>query len=126
MTLAHERYVAARFDAVEGRFRDVVEAGDYRLAAVLGAIARGPDRPSIAGLRILDLGCGKGRFTRHLQGLGAEVVGLDPSAGMLASARGVDRVKATAARLPFASARFDAVMAIEVIEHLSPAGLVAT
>jgi 2-polyprenyl-6-hydroxyphenyl methylase/3-demethylubiquinone-9 3-methyltransferase len=67
---------------------------------------------------VLDLGCGKGRFAAALAREGAEVIGLDCSAAMLAAARGLDRVRGSARRLPFASACFDAVVAVEVFEHL--------
>ena len=79
----------------------------------------------LAGLRFLDLGCGKGRFARRLIAEGAEVVGLDVSAGMLAGAAGFDRVLGGAARLPFGSGTFDAAYAIEVFQHLAP-GVVAS
>ncbi|MGL4549654.1 MAG: class I SAM-dependent methyltransferase [Gemmataceae bacterium] len=39
------------------------------------------------GERILDLGCGTGHLTAKIAEAGAEVVGLDPSAAMLATAR---------------------------------------
>lgn len=112
MTIAHERYVRSRFDALEARFRDEVSADDYRLRACLGAFA------PLAGLRILDLGCGKGRFARHLREAGAEVVGLDGSRNMLSQAIGLDRVRGSALRLPFGSGTFDGAMAVEVFEHL--------
>ncbi len=38
---------------------------------------------------------------------------------MLASATGLERVKAPASRLPFSSGSFDRVLSIEVFEHLS-------
>ncbi len=72
------------------------------------------------GRRILDLGCGKGRFARILADRGARVVGLDISAAMLAAARGgaLHRVRGSARRLPFRDATFDAAIAVEVFEHL--------
>ena len=70
------------------------------------------------GLRILDLGCGKGRFARALWDRGSHVVGLDLSAAMLAEAAGVDRVRATARRLPLKARSFDGVIAVEMFEHL--------
>lgn len=114
MTLAHERYVAGRFDTIAGRFREHMSADDYRLAAIVRALAG-----ELSGLRILDLGCGKGRFARRLIEKGAEVVGIDRSPGMLACATGLERVLASASRLPFAAGGFDAVIAIEVFEHFS-------
>jgi 2-polyprenyl-6-hydroxyphenyl methylase/3-demethylubiquinone-9 3-methyltransferase len=73
----------------------------------------------VDGRRILDLGCGKGRFATPLAAAGAEVVGLDRSAAMLAEGAGLDRVKGSARRLPFPDAAFDAAVAIEVFEHLA-------
>ncbi len=93
---ASERYVAARFDALEARFKPSVPPDDVRLRAVLEAL--GP----LSGRRVLDLGCGKGRFARHFQAAGAEVIGIDPSLGMLRQADGIHRVQASARRLPLA------------------------
>ncbi len=112
MTAAHDAHVAARFDETSARFKGEVAADDVRLLGVLRAL--GP----LAGKRVLDLGCGKGRFAAHLIALGAEVVGLDVSAGMLGEASGLDRVRASASRLPFGPGVFDAVVAVEVIEHV--------
>ena len=121
MTLAHEHYVASRFTEIESRFRDDVAARDYRLLACIDALS-----PITPKTRILDLGCGKGRFARHLGCLGAEVIGLDGSQGMLARANGLDCVRGSALRLPFASKSFDCVMAIEVFEHIPSAGISLT
>ncbi len=43
--------------------------------------------PGLAGDRVLDIGCGQGRLSRHLARLGAEVTGVDLSAEMLDRAR---------------------------------------
>jgi 2-polyprenyl-6-hydroxyphenyl methylase/3-demethylubiquinone-9 3-methyltransferase len=115
MMSIHEAEVASRFDALHGRFKPSVASDDYRLRGVVDAV--GP----VAGLRILDLGCGKGRFARVLQAAGASVAGVDLSATMLAEAMGIDRVRASARRLPFRPGAFDAVIAIEVFEHLDAA-----
>lgn len=112
MTTAHEAYVIARFDTLEARFKDAVATEDYRLEGLLRTL-----RP-LDGKKVLDLGCGKGRFARHLRDAGADVLALDPSAAMLSHARGLARVRSTARRLPLPSGRFDVVVAVEVLEHL--------
>lgn len=113
MIAEHEAIVASRFDALHGRFKDVIDCDDPRLCGVVDNL--GPQ----AGRRILDLGCGKGRFARALSGQGASVVGLDLSAAMLNEATGIERVRASARRLPFRPASFDGVVAVEVFEHLA-------
>ena len=79
----------------------------------------------LRGRRVLDLGCGKGRFAAALARAGAEVIGLDRSAAMLAgaAAAGYDRVRGSARRLPLATAAFDAAIAVEVFEHLHRAAI---
>jgi ubiquinone/menaquinone biosynthesis C-methylase UbiE len=114
MISAHETEVTFRFDALHWRFKPSVDPEDYRLRGICNAI--GP----VEGLRILDLGCGKGRFARELQAQGAMVTGIDLSTAMLSEASGVDRVRASARSLPFRSGCFDAVIAVEVFEHLAP------
>ena len=65
--------------------------------------------------RVLDLGCGEGRLSRHLRRAGYEVVGVDASPTMVAAARIADRegasVVADAAALPFSDGAFDDVVA---------------
>ncbi len=114
-----EAAVAARFDALHARFKGEVAVDDPRTQAILGAL--GP----LDGRLVLDLGCGKGRFARVLAARGARVVGLDVSAAMLDQADGssLQRVQGSARRLPFASAIFEAAVAVEVFEHIEPAAL---
>jgi ubiquinone/menaquinone biosynthesis C-methylase UbiE len=73
-----------------------------------------------AGGRLLDVGCGKGRYARVLQdGIpGARLTGLDISQQMLRCVpEGVDRVLAIMTELPFETASFDGVYATESLEH---------
>ncbi len=108
----HEAEVNARFNLLHARFKRDLRITDIRLRALKDCL------DPLSGRRILDLGCGKGRFAGHLKSLGAEVYGLDLSEAMLAEAAGLDRVRASARRLPFLDGAFDAVVAVEVFEHL--------
>jgi SAM-dependent methyltransferase len=74
--------------------------------------------------RVLDVGCGDGQVTRLAARLdGVEVaVGIDPTWNQIRVAAERDQatgfVRAGADRLPFAAARFDAVVACLVLEHV--------
>ena len=82
---------------------------------------------ALAGLRILDIGCGGGILSEPLARLGAAVVGADPSAANIAAARlhaeeagvTVDYRETTAEALADAGERFDIVLAMEVVEHVA-------
>jgi ubiquinone/menaquinone biosynthesis C-methylase UbiE len=72
----------------------------------------------VRGARVLDVACGTGIFARlssHIVGPSGQVVGIDPSAIAVATARRVDPTSMVAwqhwndARLPFPDASFDVV-----------------
>jgi len=68
----------------------------------------------VAGLDMLELGCGAAQWSRALAARGARVTGLDLSATQLSHAapwpdRGVALVQASATRTPFRSGTFDLV-----------------
>jgi len=117
MSADHEAFVGSRFDALARRFKAEVAAGDPRVRALVESL--GP----LTGKRILDLGCGKGRYAKILSAQGAQVIGVDLSAAMLSAAADLDRVRATARLLPFAASSFDGVIAVEVFEHLAPGSI---
>ncbi|MDR2372642.1 MAG: class I SAM-dependent methyltransferase [Bifidobacteriaceae bacterium] len=66
----------------------------------------------VAGRRVIEIGCGAAQGSRWAAGAGAQAVGIDSSAGMLAVARrlgvsGFALAQADAAALPFAGGSFD-------------------
>lgn len=79
----------------------------------------------VAGLTLLDLGCGTGRHALRFAAAGAVVTAVDFSAGMLDEARRkphADRVsfqqRDLQEPLPFAAAAFDLAVSGLVLEHL--------
>ena len=82
---------------------------------------------ALAGLRILDVGCGAGILAEPLARMGAAVVGIDPSPEIVAAARlhaaesglAIDYRAAAAEDLAAAGERFDVVTALEVVEHVT-------
>ncbi|HEY4136277.1 MAG TPA: bifunctional 2-polyprenyl-6-hydroxyphenol methylase/3-demethylubiquinol 3-O-methyltransferase UbiG [Alphaproteobacteria bacterium] len=105
-----------------------------RLAAHYG---RDPLSSSpLAGLSILDVGCGGGLLAEPLTRLGAAVTGIDASGPGLAAAKlhaeqmglAIDYRETTVEALAESGARYDAVLNMEVIEHVAdrPAFLAAS
>jgi len=81
----------------------------------------------VAGVRVLDVGCGPGALTSQLVGcLGSGAVSaIDPSASYVAAVRGrlpgVDVRHGVAERLPYADGAFDAAMAQLVVQFMAAA-----
>jgi len=69
--------------------------------------------------RILDLGCGTGGVLQHLGEFGT-AIGLDPApeASQYCRRRELAMVVGSGMELPFGDASFDAVVALDVIEHV--------
>jgi SAM-dependent methyltransferase len=79
------------------------------------------------GERVLDLGCGAGRFLRALREAGADPVGVELARGAVERARanapGVDvELVDENGSLPFAHGSFDLVWCSEVLEHIPDVG----
>ena len=72
-----------------------------------------------SGMRVLDLGCGNGRYLRSMAALGVNTIGVDVSLGMLASCLAGHLVAADAVELPFPKATFDTVLAPHMLYHVS-------
>ena len=97
--------------------------------AILRHYGRHPKgaEPPLAGLTLLDVGCGGGLVAEPLARLGAEVLGVDPAQESIAVARA--HAEATGARLAYRvgavedlvaeGAQFDVVTALEVVEHVA-------
>jgi 2-polyprenyl-6-hydroxyphenyl methylase/3-demethylubiquinone-9 3-methyltransferase len=85
---------------------------------------------SLERLRILDIGCGAGLLSEPLARLGAQVIGIDPSDSNIAAAKVhaarsnvlID-YRATTVEEMGNLERFDIVLAMEVVEHVTDVGL---
>ena len=93
---------------------------------------RDPKRlDGLAGLRVLDIGCGGGILSEPIARLGASVVGADPAGANIAAARlhaeaqglTIDYRETTAEALADAGECFDVVLAMEVVEHVADLNL---
>ena len=71
----------------------------------------------------LDVGCGTGALAARLAEAGYEVMGIDPSQGMLdvlrARAPGVRAVTGSGTSLPFDADSFDVVLSVAVMHHIA-------
>ena len=76
-------------------------------------------------LRLADLGCGSGVFTKLLHARGCEAVGLDISPKLVAIGRrsfpGVEFLAGDVDSLPFATASFDGMLLSGIVHHLPDA-----
>jgi 2-polyprenyl-6-hydroxyphenyl methylase/3-demethylubiquinone-9 3-methyltransferase len=114
-----------------GKLRPLHQQGPARLGFIRDALVSHFGRPAgelkpLRGLSILDVGCGGGLVSEPLARLGATVTGIDPTVESLAVARRhaegqgltIDYRTATVEELQAAGASFDALVCMEVIEHV--------
>lgn len=124
--------LAAEWWNPNGKFKPLHKFNPVRLAYIRDQIAErfGRDpraaRP-LAGLRILDIGCGGGLLCEPMARLGADVVGADASETNIEVAKlhaaeskvEIDYRATTAEALAEAGEKFDVILNMEVVEHVS-------
>ena len=84
-------------------------------------------KPSLAGVKILDIGCGGGLLAEPMARLGAAVTGIDVTASAISAAKmhaesmqlAIDYQVITAEDLAASGAKFEVIYASEVIEHVA-------
>ena len=136
--------LAGRWWERNGAFRALHALNPVRIAYVRDALVRdalvreglagesaspggNPGLRPLAGLRLLDVGCGGGLMAEPLCRLGAAVVAIDAAEPNVRAARlhaeeqglTIDYRHATAEALAAEGARFDAVLALEIVEHVA-------
>lgn len=128
----------ARFSALAaewwnpaGKFKPLHRLNPVRLAYIRDHLCDRFDRDprslrSLEGLRILDIGCGGGLVAEPLCRMGANVTGIDASPKNIATASihaeegglSID-YRATTAEEMAAGPSYDAVIALEIVEHVA-------
>lgn len=119
----------------DGKFRPLHKLAPVRIGYVRDmltghfGLTRGGLRP-LSGLAVLDVGCGGGLISEPLARLGAAVTGIEPAEDNISAARAhaegqglsIEYRAMSAEDLAAAGARYDAVVCLEVVEHVPDVG----
>jgi 2-polyprenyl-6-hydroxyphenyl methylase / 3-demethylubiquinone-9 3-methyltransferase len=118
-----------------GKFRTLHQIGPARLGYIRDELVRHFQLPAggmkpLAGLTLLDIGCGGGLICEPLARLGGRVTGLDPGNENIEAARqhaagqglAIEYINATVEDLQRQGRTFDAVSCLEVVEHVPDVG----
>ncbi len=130
--IARFEKVAAEWWDSNGQFRPLHRMNPTRVGYIRDTLCRHFDRTAgdptpFDGLTIADVGCGGGLLCEPMARLGARVTGVDAGEEAVSIARlhagqmglEIDYRQATAEALAADGAQFDAVLALEIVEHVA-------
>jgi ubiquinone/menaquinone biosynthesis C-methylase UbiE len=114
--------------ACEGYDEFIATEGEHLSRRLNAAFALAAVEP---GMKVLDVGCGRGEILRHCARLGADAYGIDYAVVAVQFSQDViqdeERApgktgvsQADAKKLPFPTGYFDRVLMFDVVEHLYP------
>ena len=136
MTHTADTAELAKFDALAHRFWD--PRGEFRPLHQLNPVRMQfvRERASLAGARVLDVGCGGGLLAEALVDAGAQVTAIDLAPSMIEVARlhameravTIDyRAQSAESLLAAGTAPFDVLTCMEMLEHVpEPGAILAT
>ncbi|MEP7289267.1 MAG: class I SAM-dependent methyltransferase [Chloroflexota bacterium] len=124
-TLYTEEYFLT---ACEGYDEFIATEGEHLSRRLNAAFALAAVEP---GMKVLDVGCGRGEILRHCARLGADAYGIDYAIVAVQFSQEIvqDEIQAPghtgvsqadAKKLPFPTGYFDRVLMFDVVEHLYP------
>ncbi|MEQ1577379.1 MAG: bifunctional 2-polyprenyl-6-hydroxyphenol methylase/3-demethylubiquinol 3-O-methyltransferase UbiG [Hyphomicrobium sp.] len=127
--------IAGEWWDAKGKFRPLHKLGPARLTFIRDEIVRHFNKTSgglkpLAGLTVLDIGCGGGLVSEPVARMGAKVTGLDPGEENIVAARAhaepqglpIEYRIGLVEDLAAAGEQFDAVLCLEVVEHVPDVG----
>jgi len=130
--VAHFSALAATWWDPNGPFKPLHKLNPTRIAYAKNSLCRHFGRDPhvnlpLSGLRILDIGCGGGLLSEPVSRLGATIVGADAAEKNIKTAMAhaaeagldIDYRNTTAEALATTGEKFDAILNMEVIEHVA-------
>ncbi|NJE49565.1 methyltransferase domain-containing protein [Thermococcus sp. 9N3] len=110
-----EDFISQRFNEISNKLPSDLDPHDFRLEAIKRHV-------NLRRKRLLDAGCGSGRFAMYFRELGAEVHGIDISPRLVSLAK--RRVQdgtftlGSVTNIPYPENYFDIIISIEVLQHV--------
>lgn len=130
--IAHFSAMAMSWWDPDGPFRPLHKLNPTRIGYARDSLCRHFDRDPhgdrpLEGLRLLDIGCGGGLLSEPMARLGAKIIGADAAEKNIRVARlhaqdmdlAIDYRHTTAEQLAEEKEKFDAILNMEVIEHVA-------